>query len=96
MAALYALGGSAVVGEPGELLTIRHLAVFEETSGDLLISVPADAEGPLDSLLMSGEPIGEPIARYGPFVMNTMAEIEEAFEDFNAGRMGSIAPTGRA
>ncbi len=50
------------------------------------------AEGPLDVLLVGGEPLKEPVARYGPFVMNTKAEIAEAFEDFEAGRMGKIEP----
>ncbi|MEL7156542.1 MAG: pirin family protein [Actinomycetota bacterium] len=95
-AALYAFEGSAAVGEPGEELHAQHLAVFEPSSGDLFVSVPADAPGPLDSIVLAGEPIGEPIARYGPFVMNTAAEIDEAIADFNAGRMGAIPATGSA
>jgi len=50
------------------------------------------AEGPLAVLLIGGEPLKERVARYGPFVMNTKAEIAEAFEDFEAGRMGKIEP----
>ena len=44
----------------------------------------------LEVLLLGGRPIGEPVAWYGPFVMNTKQEIVEAIDDYQAGRMGSI------
>jgi redox-sensitive bicupin YhaK (pirin superfamily) len=40
--------------------------------------------------LIGGRPLEEPVARYGPFVMNTPQEIQQAFEDYRSGRMGSI------
>ena len=64
-----------------------QLAVFG--AGDA-ITFAAGPKADMDVLLLGGEPIREPVATYGPFVMNTRAELVQAFEDYQAGRLGSI------
>lgn len=54
--------------------------------------VRLEAEGDAKVLLLSGAPLDEPIAGYGPFVMNTQLEISEAIDDFNSGRFGRMVP----
>jgi redox-sensitive bicupin YhaK (pirin superfamily) len=63
--------------------------VLFDRAGDT-ISVKNSGTEPLSFLLIAGEPIGEPVARYGPFVMNSREEIVQAAEDFQAGRMGTL------
>jgi redox-sensitive bicupin YhaK (pirin superfamily) len=87
----YVLTGHGHAGAEGRPVGDHTLVVFGP--GDTLTMRAADRqEGPaeaLDVLLLGGLPIGEPIAHYGPFVMNTKAEILQAIDDFNAGRMGT-------
>jgi redox-sensitive bicupin YhaK (pirin superfamily) len=94
-ALVYSFAGSAIVGDGHDQLPTNHLAVLDQTGGDIALSVPAGATEALDCVVLTGEPINEPMVRYGPFVMNTGAEIKEAISDFNAGRMGSIPATGK-
>jgi redox-sensitive bicupin YhaK (pirin superfamily) len=66
--------------------TEGDLAVFSRTGESIEIAATTDAT----LLLMSGEPIDEPVVGQGPFVMNTRAEIQQAFEDYQLGRMGDL------
>jgi hypothetical protein len=67
-----------------------QLVEFAADADAIRIACAATASQPLDFLLLAAEPIGEPMVRYGPFVMNTKAEIHQAIEDFQTGRMGQI------
>lgn len=70
----------------GREVPADHFALFANEEGSL--SVRAKAEG--RALILSGEPIDEPIVAYGPFVMNTQREIYRAVEDFQAGKFGRL------
>ncbi|HXZ83425.1 MAG TPA: pirin family protein [Acidimicrobiales bacterium] len=91
-ALVYVLSGSGVASSAGWPIEAGKLAVFGP--GDHLeISADGHQHGParqLDVLVLGGAPIGEPVAWYGPFVMNSDAEIRQAFEDYRRGRMGEI------
>jgi redox-sensitive bicupin YhaK (pirin superfamily) len=88
----YVLLGRGHVGEEQRPVSEHELAVYGP--GDTLTVRAADtpngADDLLEVLLLGGLPIREPIAHYGPFLMNTKAQILEAIDDFNAGKMGTI------
>jgi len=63
-----------------------HFVLFENAGETFTLSAEEDAI----ALILSGEPIGEPIAAGGPFVMNTREELAQAYEDFHAGRFGHL------
>ncbi len=92
-ALVYVLAGDGFAGQSLVPLQEGHIAVFGPGE---VISISAAASQPQASargwevLVLGGVPIGEPVARYGPFVMNTAAEIYQAIEDYRAGKMGII------
>jgi quercetin 2,3-dioxygenase len=70
----------------GETLGDAGLAIFERNGTSIALNVLESAK----ILLLDGEPIKEPVVAHGPFVMNTDAEIQQAFHDYQAGRMGQL------
>jgi redox-sensitive bicupin YhaK (pirin superfamily) len=91
-ALVYTMAGSGSVGTSRRPITMGQLAVFGD--GDTItISAAAtqDSRSPaMDVLILGGQPIREPVAMYGPFVMNTKAEVAQAFEDYQKGKLGSV------
>jgi redox-sensitive bicupin YhaK (pirin superfamily) len=85
----YVIEGPALFGPEAEDQR-GNMVAFKRDGDEIHIEAPANAQFPARVLLIGGQPLNEPIARYGPFVMNTPQEIREAFEDYQSGRMGSI------
>lgn len=78
-------------GEFGDKKAMRGQVVIYERDGDgVSIAAPKDARSDTSVLLIGGVPLNEPVARYGPFVMNTQEEIHQAIEDYRTGKFGSI------
>ncbi|MBX7161160.1 MAG: pirin family protein [Acidimicrobiia bacterium] len=82
---VYLSDGSVSVG--GEDVAAKATLLLDGDGDEVAISAGGDGA---DLLLLAGQPLREPVARYGPFVMNTKAELAEAVDDYQAGRMGVI------
>ncbi len=88
----YVLAGSGKVGSDEAPLRVGQTAVLVEGE---VVRLEADAtqdarSNAMEVFLIGGEPLREPVAKYGPFVMSTQDELREAFEDFQAGRLGTV------
>jgi quercetin 2,3-dioxygenase len=83
-AGFYVVDGKISVN--GEAANAGELVVLERKGDEVLIDALSDAT----VFVMNGAPIDEPVAGYGPFVLNTQREIQQAFADYHAGRLGKI------
>jgi quercetin 2,3-dioxygenase len=88
---VYVFQGDVRVGDSARQVGDGQLAVLGEGDAVRL----RGGSSPARLLLLAGVPLGEPVARYGPFVMNSEREIMQAFDDYRSGRMGEITRTAR-
>ena len=86
----YVLNGFLVFGDRAAPVPRGHMVSFAKGGDEVRIEAPRGNESAGRVLLIGGLRLNEPVARYGPFVMNTQTEIREAFEDYESGRMGAI------
>jgi len=87
----YVVSGAGKFGPDAERVVRGQMVMFAQDGETVIIRNSATATEPLSVLLIAGVPLNEPIARYGPFVMNTREEIHQAVEDYRNGRMGEIS-----
>ncbi len=86
----YVVRGKGIFGNSGMPVERGNMIIFKSDGDQVSIKAPENSESPLDVLLIGGIPLNEPIVQYGPFVMNTEQEINQAIQDYQNGRMGSI------
>jgi len=86
--ALAVLRGTVLVNGQ-EVVRAAQLVTFDRTGGEITL----EANNDVTVLVLSGEPINEPVVAHGPFVMNTVGEIKQAMLDYEQGRFGSMAET---
>ena len=89
-AGLYVVSGEASIN--GQTAHATELIVLDRQGDEVQLAATSDAI----VFVMNGAPIDEPVVGYGPFVMNTTREIQQAYADFHAGRLGTIPATEKA
>jgi redox-sensitive bicupin YhaK (pirin superfamily) len=85
----YVLSGSGTFGSDERAAHGSQLVAFGPGGEGIRLR---GGSGGVEVVVLAGRPLREPVVRYGPFVMNTKSEIIEAFDDYQSGRMGQIAP----
>ncbi|HEY3356797.1 MAG TPA: pirin family protein [Polyangia bacterium] len=86
----YVIDGAGRFGRERVRAGSGQVVVFSRAGGTITLACAPDASDPVSVLVIGGQPLGEPIARYGPFVMSSEAEIAQAIADYRAGRMGRL------
>jgi redox-sensitive bicupin YhaK (pirin superfamily) len=86
----YVIDGPALFSSDTTHVERGNMVAFHNDGDEVHVRAPLGSESSARVLLIGGRPLNEPIARYGPFVMNTSQEIQEAFDDYRSGRMGAI------
>lgn len=86
----YVIDGQGLFGDERQRVLDGQMVMFAPDGNEVRIENALDSDRSLEVLVIAGLPLNEPIARYGPFVMNTKEEIYQAFEDYRMGRMGEI------
>ncbi|MCV0392713.1 MAG: pirin family protein [Nitrosopumilus sp.] len=86
----YVIDGNGLFGQEQKSVYKEQSVFFEKDGNEVQIEASKNSDSPLQVLLIAGVPLEEPVARYGPFVMNTEGEIKQAILDYNNGKMGKI------
>jgi quercetin 2,3-dioxygenase len=93
----YVINGEVVFGtsENQKIAKTGQMVVFDKDGEEVAITINAatntnNNESSVDMLLIGGIPLNKPVARFGPFVMNTKEEVLQAVEDYRNGKMGEI------
>jgi redox-sensitive bicupin YhaK (pirin superfamily) len=90
----YVFEGQGIFGTSATAAKKEQMVVFSGDGQSVKFANPPGAKSTLKLLLLAGVPLGEPIAHYGPFVMNTEEELHQAFHDYRSGKLGTITRSG--
>lgn len=86
----YIIGGKGLLGKEGIEAERGKIIIFKKDGKQVTIGSARNSKSPLEILFIAGIPLNEPVARYGPFVMNSNDEINQAIDDYQNGRLGKI------